>query len=144
MSIAGQRKHDLNRILTGLVEAWNAHNAERVASFYSADYVGIDMAEHSQQRGPEGVRHTVQRYLQAFPDLRLTVEETLAQDNRAAIKVTVRGTHQGGIMNIPATGRLTEIHGVAFLTFEDGKISQASYLWDVAGFLRSIGLLPDL
>jgi steroid delta-isomerase-like uncharacterized protein len=144
MGIPGQDNHNLNQVLAELLEAWNTHNAERVASFYSSDYVGTDMSEHSQQRGPQGVRHTVQRYMQAFPDLELMVEDTLVQENRAAIKVTVRGTHRGGIMNIPATGRPTEVRGVAFLTFEDGKIAQASYLWDVAGFLRSIGLLPDL
>jgi steroid delta-isomerase-like uncharacterized protein len=115
-----------------------------VASFYAADYVGVDVSEPGQQRGPEGVRHTVQRYLNAFSDLQLTEEETVVSDDRAAIKVTVRGTYQGGLMNIPATGRTTELHGVAFLTFENGKITRASYLWDVAGFLRNIGLLPDL
>jgi steroid delta-isomerase-like uncharacterized protein len=144
MDIPDQPGHDLNQILTELLEAWNAHNAECVASFYSADYVGVDVSESGQQRGPEGVRHTVQRYLNAFSDLHLTQEETVVNDNRAAIKVTVRGTYQGGLMNIPATGRTTELHGVAFLTFDNGKITRASYLWDVAGFLRNIGLLPDL
>ena len=144
MDTPGQDNHNLNQILAELLEAWNTHNAERVASFYSADYIGIDMSEPGQQRGPEGVRHTVQHYMQALPDLEVSVDETVVQDNRAAIKVTVHGTHRGGIMNIPATGRPTEVRGVAFLAFEDGKITQASYLWDVAGFLRSIGLLPDL
>jgi steroid delta-isomerase-like uncharacterized protein len=142
--MTGQNGRDLNPILAQLVDAWNSHDAAHVASFYAADYVGMDVSESEQQRGPEGVRHTVQHYLNAFPDLQLTQGETIVNDNRAAIKVTVRGTHQGGIMHIPATGRSTEIHGVAFLTFENEKITQASYLWDVAGFLRSIGLLPDL
>jgi steroid delta-isomerase-like uncharacterized protein len=142
--MTGQNGHNLNPILAQLVNAWNSHDAERVASFYAADYVGSDVSESVQQRGPEGIRHTVQRYLNAFPDLQLTLDETIVNDNRAAIKMTVRGTHQGGIMNIPATGRLAELHGVAFLAFENGKITRASYLWDVAGFLRGIGLLPDL
>ncbi len=136
--------HDLNLILAELVLAWNSHDAVRVASFYAADYVGVDVSEAEPQRGPEGVRQTVQRYLNAFSDLRLTQEETVVNDNRAAIKVTVRGTYQGGLMNIPATGRTTELYGVAFMTFDNGKITRASYLWDVAGFLRNIGLLPDL
>lgn len=139
-----QNGHDLYPVLAELVDAWNSHDAERVASFYAADYVGMDVSESEQQRGPEGVRQTVQHYLNSFPDLQLTQEQVIICDNRAAIKVTVHGTHQGGIMHIPATGRSTEVHGVAFLTFGYGKITQASYLWDVAGFLRSIGLLPDL
>ena len=142
--MTGPNSHDLNPILAELVLAWNSRDAVRVASFYAADYIGMDVSESGQQRGPEGVRHTVQRYLNAFSDLHLTQEETVVNDNRAAIKVTVQGTYQGGLMNIPATGRTTELYGVAFLTFDNGKITRASYLWDVAGFLRNIGLLPDL
>jgi len=140
----GQNGHNLNSILAELVDAWNSHDAERVASFYSADYVGTDIAQAGQQRGLAGVRQTVQHYLNAFPDLKLTQEQVIVCDDRAAIKMTVHGTHQGGIMHIPATGRPTEIQGVVFLTFDRGKITQASFLWDVAGFLRSVGLLPDL
>jgi len=142
--MTGQNGHDPNPILAQLLDAWNSHDAERVASFYAANYVGVDISDAGQQRGPAGVRETVQHYLNSFPDLQLTQEQVIICDNRAAIKVTVHGTHQGGIMHIPATSRSTEIHGVAFLTFDHGKITQASYLWDVAGFLRSIGLLPDL
>ena len=47
-------------------------------------------------------------------------------------------------MNVPATGSHLDTHGVVFLTFDEGKITRASDLWDVAVFLRSIGLLPDL
>ena len=142
--MTGPNSHDLNLILAELVLAWNSHDAAHVASLYATDYIGVDVSESEPQRGPEGVRHTVQRYLNAFSDLHLTQEETVVNSDRAAIKVTVRGTYQGGIMNIPATGRTTELHGVAFLTFDNGKITRASYLWDVAGFLRNIGLLPDL
>jgi steroid delta-isomerase-like uncharacterized protein len=144
--MAGSSSNDqkIELVLAELLDAWNVHNIERVASFYSPNYVGIDVSESGQQRGPEGVRHTIQRYLQAFPDLQLVQEEKVLEVNRAAVKVTAHGTHQGGIMNIPATGRSTEVRGVAFLTFEDGKITKASYVWDVAGFLRSIGLLPEL
>ena len=142
--MSGQNGRNLNDTLAEILDAWNAHDAERVASFYAADYVGTDVAQAGQQRGLEGVRQTVQHYLNAFPDLKLSQDQVLICDDRAAIKMTVRGTHQGGILHIPATGRLTEVQGVAFLTFNHGKISQASYLWDVAGFLRGIGLLPDL
>jgi hypothetical protein len=47
-------------------------------------------------------------------------------------------------MNIPATGRRVEVRGASFLTIEAGKVTRATMLWDVAGMLRGIGLLPDL
>jgi hypothetical protein len=47
-------------------------------------------------------------------------------------------------MNIPPTGRAIVLHGVSLLTVSSGKITRASYLWDVAGLLRCLGLLPEL
>ena len=142
--MAGQTQPNLQPVLAELIDAWNAHDAVRVASYYDPDYVGIDAAEAGQQRGPAGVRQTVQRYLNAFPDLTLAQEQAVLCDNHAAIELTVRGTHLGSLMHIPPTGRPAHIQGVAFLTFEEARIIQASYLWDIAGFLRNIGLLPDL
>jgi len=47
-------------------------------------------------------------------------------------------------MNIPPTGRAVAVRGTSVLTVEDGKIKRAFRIWDVAGLLRSIGLLPEL
>ena len=132
------------QIISDLVAAWNVHDAARVASFYCKDYVGVDISITEQQRGPEGVRLAAQHYLDVFPDLSIQIEEMIISETQAAVKVQVNGTQRGVIMNIPPTGCLVDVQGVAFVTFEDGKIKQASYLWDVAGLLRSIGLLPDL
>jgi hypothetical protein len=51
-------------------------------------------------------------------------------------------------MNIPPTRRPIEIRGVTLLTVEttpEGpRVSRAAYVWDLAGLLRRLGLLPDL
>ncbi len=144
LTLIAEKQPGPQSILAGLIKAWNAHDVEGVASFYAPDYTGVDASEPGQQRGPDSIRQTVQGYLAAFPDLTLIQEQTVLSGNHAAVQMTVRGTHQGSILHIPATGRATEIHGVAFLQFRHASIIQATYLWDVAGFLRSIGLLPDL
>jgi steroid delta-isomerase-like uncharacterized protein len=95
-------------------------------------------------RGPQGMHQTLARYWRAFPDLRFTVEETVVQGNRIAQIWTARGTHWGPLMNIPPTGRRIEVRGVSLLTIEGGKVRQGLYIWDVAGLLRAIGLLPEL
>jgi hypothetical protein len=47
-------------------------------------------------------------------------------------------------MRIPPTGRSIAVRGTSVLTVESGKIIRGLYVWDVAGLLRSIGLLPEL
>lgn len=132
------------RLVTELVEAWNAHDPERVAALYAPTYEGTDVGEASPQRGPEAVRQMVTRYLSAFPDLEFVAQETIVQGQRAALMWKARGTHRGSLMNIPATNRPTEIRGMSLLTMEGEKITCETSIWDVAGFLRSIGLLPEL
>ena len=47
-------------------------------------------------------------------------------------------------MRVPPTDRRIEVCGVTLLTVQDGKIVRGLYLWDMAGLLRSMKLLPDL
>jgi steroid delta-isomerase-like uncharacterized protein len=130
--------------VTQLLEAWNAHDVERVTAFYAPDYEGEDVGQARLQRGLEGVRQTMARYWHAFPDLYLTQEATISQRDQVALFWTARGTHRGKIMNIPPTGRPIQVRGASLLTLQDGKIRHGLTIWDVAGLLRAIGLLPEL
>jgi steroid delta-isomerase-like uncharacterized protein len=131
-------------LVTNLVEAWNAHDGDRLAALYADDFVGIDVAERDPQRGPQGARRTFERYLQGFPDLQLVLRETVVQDNRVAVLWIAKGTHAGSINHIPATGRPIEVMGMSTMTVQDGKLVHATSVWDMAGLLRALGLLPDL
>jgi steroid delta-isomerase-like uncharacterized protein len=131
-------------LVVALVEAWNSHDLDWVTQFYSDDFEGSDVAQPMSQLGRGGIRKTLSLYFQAFPDLHFTAEKIIVQDDQAALVWVAVGTHGGKVMHIPPTGRLIRIQGVSILTFNDGKIKKASYVWDVAGLLRSLGLLPEL
>jgi steroid delta-isomerase-like uncharacterized protein len=132
------------RLVTDLLNTWNAHDLERLATFYAPEYEGIDVAYAVPRRGPKEVCQTMALYLQAFPDLNFTLEELLVQDNHAAMAFTVRGTHQGKLMNIPPTGRAVTVRGSTFFTVNDCQITHGLHIWDMAGVLRGLGLLPEL
>lgn len=127
-----------------LVRAWNAHDASAVASLFAAEVEAFDVADAAVRRTPEEIQRASARYLAAFPDLEIRLDELLADDGRVALVWTAHGTHAGSIMRIPPTGRVVEVRGVCILTVERGKIRQAINVWDVAGLLRALGLLPDL
>jgi steroid delta-isomerase-like uncharacterized protein len=134
----------IDDLVPALLAAWNDHDVERVAAFYAPDYYGVDIAEASPQKGPDGIRDSMTRYVGAFPDLHFSGIEIVIQDSRVAVRWTAHGTHQGALMNIPPSGRKISVYGTSFLTLGDGKIKQGMCVWDVAGLLRSIGLLPEL
>ena len=125
-------------------EAWNSHDIEKVLSFYSPEYVGDDVGQASLLRGHEGLRTMLEMYWRAFPDLRFAVTDTVVQDTRVAIVWVAEGTHQGPVMNIPPTGHKVEVRGVSIIDVEDGLVVRGQYIWDLAGMLRHLGLLPEL
>jgi steroid delta-isomerase-like uncharacterized protein len=134
----------ISQLLTQLLEAWNAHDLERAAELYASDYEGIDVGEARPQHGRQAVRETLERYFADFPDLHFTAEDTIIQDNRVAVIWSAQGTHRGRLMNIPPTGRNVTVRGITILTIEDNQAKRGIFMWDVAGLLRSIGLLPEL
>jgi steroid delta-isomerase-like uncharacterized protein len=127
-----------------LTDAWNSYDLERVLPYYSEDYEAVDIGEPQVQRGREAVREMLIRYWKAFPDLRFRVTGTVAEQNRIAISWSAEGTHHGPIMNIPPTGRKVQVRGVSIIDVKDGLVTRGQYIWDLAGMLRHMGLLPEL
>lgn len=134
----------VNEFVNDLFAAWNSHDVSQAEKFYAENYVGIDVAQATPQQGRDGVRTFFTRYLNAIPDFFFTVEDIVADGNRVAVAWNVRGTHHGALMNIPPTGRPISSRGVSLLSIQDSQVQRATYIWDLAGLLRNIGLLPEL
>ena len=134
----------MTAFINELLAAWNGHDIEAMTALYAPDYEGTNVGQASRQRGPEDAGRAMARYLRAFPDLQITPEAVIVQGDRLALVWIAQGTHRGRFMNIPPTGRSVEVSGVSVFTVECGKIRSAQVIWDVAGLLRTIRLLPEL
>jgi len=134
----------VRRLVNDLVAAWNAHDSERVQSFYAPDCEEEDVAMPAPQRGSGTIRRTMKYYLRAFPDVQVSADEMVCDGDRAVLLWTWRGTHRGRFMNIPPTGRRVTVRGTTIMKVCDGRIHRVVRVWDVAGLLRALGLLPEL
>ena len=104
--------------LNSLIDAWNAHDSERVSSFYAADFVGVDLSQSQLVlEGMAGLHRLLASAWRAFPDLELIPEEMIVDCDRIAVFWLVQGTHQGRLLNIPPTGRKVQWRGVSWLTW---------------------------
>jgi steroid delta-isomerase-like uncharacterized protein len=88
------------------------------------EIVAEDLTEHEQfpglEPGREGFKGFVTMFREAFPDLQVTVEDMIAEGDRVAARVTMRGTHQGEFLGIAGTGNRIEVPGVDIVRFSDG------------------------
>jgi len=135
---------NLGEKMRALADALNAGDVDNVVSAFASDYEGLDVGAAQPQRGRDALREAMLGYLRGFPDLRLTIEQIIIQDNCVALTWTARGTHRGSLLNIPATGRRVVVSGSSMLVVENGQIQRGRHIWDMAGLLRAIGLLPEL
>jgi steroid delta-isomerase-like uncharacterized protein len=124
------------------VEPWEG-NLGVIDELVASDYIGHDPAQ-PDLIGPDGVRGFITTYLSAFPDGRITIDEQLAEGDLVASRWTGRGTHQGELMGIPATGKQVTVAGITLSRVKDGKVVEEWTNWDTLGMLQQLGVVPEL
>lgn len=79
----------------------------------------------------------------AFPDLVITVEDTITQQARVATRFTIRGTQTGPFAGAAPTGKRVLITGIAISRLAHGRITEQWDQADMLGLLQQLGALPD-
>jgi len=102
-------------------EIWNNRDFSLIDSIIGEDFV--DPASVSGKKGPDGLREVIMRYLEAYPDLKIIVEEIVADNNKVAWKYIAVGTNK-------STGEETTFNGIIIDKFEKGKIVHRVGVWN--------------
>ena len=122
--------------------AWNQGDLRQAESLYASDYVYHDPASPTAVRGIEGVKELVTMYRRALPDIHFTIEDMIAEDDKVVWRWTVRATHRGTLMGIPATGKPATVTGITLSRFAGGKWAEDYNIWDTLGLLQQLGVVP--
>jgi steroid delta-isomerase-like uncharacterized protein len=103
------------------------------------DLLTEDIIDHNpipgQAPGLAGFKQWMRYVRTAFPDVHVKVEETLSQGDRVAGRVTWRGTHEGPVAGLPASGKAVQFTAIHIVRFENGK---AAEWWGVADLLGAL------
>lgn len=124
-------------------ESWKG-DLDIVDEMTARDYVGHDPANPEPVRGPEGVKRFISTYRAAFPDLRITVEEQLAEGDLVATRWTSRGTQSGELMGIEPTGKQVTLSGMTISRLVDGELVEEFHNWDTFGLMQQLDPTPVL
>jgi predicted ester cyclase len=85
-----------------------------------------DVVDHNPQpgQGPgrDGIKTLIALYHAVFPDLHLTNNDILVSGDRAVLRWTATGTHQGDQLGVPATHRPVRMTGIDIIRVENGTI----------------------
>jgi steroid delta-isomerase-like uncharacterized protein len=124
-------------------EVWNKGRAEAIDEMFAEDGIANGLADESGEplRGPSGFKPFFQRFREAFPNLEVIVEDTVAEGDKIAARCRVRGTHKGDSLGVAATNNEIEFTGICIVRIKDGKIAEAWNNFDFQSMSRQINAI---
>lgn len=114
---------DSRQLAEDFVRIWNADAPrELVDQIFLADFVDHNPQPGQEKSGTAGVHQVLEVYHAGFPGLRATTDEVIVSGDRAVVRWTATGTHEGDLLGIPATHREVRMTGIDILRVADGLI----------------------
>jgi steroid delta-isomerase-like uncharacterized protein len=118
----------------------NQHRSDLAEEFLAEDvvlhYTGLEP-------GLKAVQQWLTLFAEAFPDRHLTIEDVVAEGDRVVVRTSFKGTHQGEMQGIPATGKTIRLPSVTIFRLENGKIAEGWVVNDNLGMMQQLGVIPQ-
>jgi steroid delta-isomerase-like uncharacterized protein len=127
-----------------LEEAFNSGNLDVVDELVAPEFVNHDAALPEPTTGIEATKANITGYRNAFPDLRLTIEQQVAEGEFVTTRWSARGTHQGDLMGMAATGKQATVTGITLDRIVEGRFVESWTNWDTLGLMQQLGVIPAL
>ena len=120
-------------------EVWDRGNTDFAYEVFADDYVRHDLRPTPALPGPAGQKKIADDFRTAFPDLRVTVDFVIAEDDFVVGRWTATGTHLGNWGAVEPTGRSISFSAVNVCRFEDGRVAEIWNHRDDLGLSEQIG-----
>lgn len=127
-------------IVRSIIEVWNHRDLSTIDRFVHPNHVSHGPTDDQFPQGIEGQRVFVRTFLAAFPDVEAEITDISEEGDLVDAYVTYRGTHQGELMGIPATGRRVTVHVHTRDRIANGKIVESWAEWDPNDMMRQLGV----
>ena len=133
---------DSRQLAENYVGIWNADAPrELVDQIFLADFVDNNPQPGQEKDGVEGIHQVLDVYHAGFPGLRVTTEEVIVSGDRAVVRWTAVGTHDGDLLGIPATHREVRMTGIDILRIADGVIVERCGETNALQTMQQIGAI---
>lgn len=127
------------------VAAYNRHDPGAFASAWTQGGILRFMPTGIVHEGREQIEAGAADRFRAFPDWHLELHGLYECGRDAWLAWTISGTHEGEYTGIPPTHRRFEMPGCSHISFApDGLFASDDVYFDLATWMRQLGLLPDV
>ncbi len=122
-------------------EVWNKGRAEAIDEMLASDATAHGLVDSSgnEVQGTEAFKSFQQSFRNAFPDIQVSVEDTVTEGDKITARCTVKGTHTGEGVGLAPTDRKVEFNGICIVRVMDGKIVEAWNTFDFMTMFEQLG-----
>ncbi|HXO36305.1 MAG TPA: ester cyclase [Candidatus Acidoferrales bacterium] len=122
-------------------ETINKGNFKVMDEILSTEYVYREPTA-GEKRGRAGYQEIVTMYRNAFPDIKLTIEEQIAEGDKVVTRTSGSGTHRGELFGTAPTGkRVSSVSGICVTRIANGKVVEDNLVYDALGLMRQLGVV---
>lgn len=133
--------HHQKEIVRRFIEEPWEKGADVLDELVAPDYIGYDPSMPEPLRGVQAAKDFVKTYKAAYPDSTVTADEIIGEGDHVAVRWTARGTHEGDLMGMAATGKQVTVSGMSFFHLSEHKIVEGWSNWDTFGMLVQLGVV---
>jgi steroid delta-isomerase-like uncharacterized protein len=124
---------------------WNDRDLDAAQDMATDDVDITLMASGQSFTGRDGFRRFMERFANAFPDMKKEVTNEVASGDQVVFEVKQRGTHEGTLRTpageIPPTGKTVDLSVIEVASVRDGKLASLRNYSDTQTLMRQLGLI---
>jgi steroid delta-isomerase-like uncharacterized protein len=123
-----------------LDECWSRGNLNAVSELVADNCRYHDPVFPSLTSGAENIKNHIQNCRNGFPDLMVTIDDTIAERDEVVIHWTVTGTHKGQFLGMPPTNKRANVTGTSINRIEGSKIAEMWSNWNLLSLMEQLGI----
>ena len=124
-------------------EGFNDHNLDAWDEVCTPNFINHDPSLPVPDADLPTIKEIIGGLQAAFPDLKVSEEDLISEDDKIVVRLTFRGTHKGEFMGVPASAKEVTFTGTFINRLTGGKIDEHWGIFDALGLLQQIGGVPD-
>ena len=121
-----------------IIENGDTKNLDK---YFATNWVNHDPSLPPMQ-GLEGAKQLIDLW-SAFSDRKVTIEDSIAEGDKVAVRFSITGNHTGEMMGIAPTGKTIHINGTGIFRVVDGKATDNWVNFDALEMMEQLGGCTD-
>jgi steroid delta-isomerase-like uncharacterized protein len=121
-------------------EVWNKSRRDAIDEMLAPEAL-LHEGEASS-KGPDGFKPFFDRMQSSFSEIRVTIEDAIAQGDKVCLRWRCAMTHTGAGFGIPPTGKRLGVTGMSIVRVHGGRLVEGWQNWDMLGLMQQIQGAP--